>query len=184
MKNNEQTEQQYVDKVTNQLKKYFTVIPEVWSDCKNGRIDLIITTLEGQSFGIECKRPDSKRGEEMGEFIKQAIRYSDYKFNGKRIPIFIAPALSYNYFVLNNEEKIIESVKWHKDRHDENHEHHSVNGFLGSMNVGEIRRSGNLFFFLSFSNKIIWTSQLGYKTGKAKGLHEENYKKLLIKLGI
>ena len=58
MKNNEQTEQQYVDKVTTQLKKYFTVIHEVWSDCKNGRIDLIITTLEGQSFGIECKRPE------------------------------------------------------------------------------------------------------------------------------
>lgn len=183
MKNDIDTESQFVDKLVVNLNKYFKVEREVWSDCKNGRIDLVISLPDGCRFGVECKCNDKKRGEEIGEFVKQAIRYKDYKFNGVKIPIFIAPPLSYNYFLMNEFTKDIDGEKWHKDRHLETHEHHTVNGFLGSFGVGEIRRC-NSFFFLSFSNKIIWSSQKEYKTNIAKGLHKENYAKLLIKLGI
>lgn len=183
MKNNEELEEVFVNKLVGNLNKYFKVEKEVWSDCRQGRIDLVITTDEGYRFGVECKQNNDKRGEEIGEFIKQAIRYKDYKFNGVRIPIFIAPPLSYNYFIMNQQEQILEGKKWHKDRHIETHEHHTVNGFLGSFGVGEIRKC-NSFFFLSFSNKIIWSSQKQYNTGIARGTHEANYQKLLLKLDI
>lgn len=181
MKNDLENEAIFVDKLVLSLQKYFTIEKEVWSDCRKGRIDLVLTTKDGFKFGVECKRNDNKRGEEIGEFIKQALRYKEYLFNGVKIPIFIAPPISYNYFIMNQYCKKIESDLWHKDRHDENHDHHTVNGFLGALGIGEIRKNSN-YFYLSFSNKIIWSSQKGYKTGIEKGTHLENYSKLMAKL--
>ena len=181
MKNDIDNEAVFVDKLIHSLNRYFKVERECWSDCKQGRIDLIVTTKEGYKFGIECKRNDNKRGEEIGEFIKQAMRYKEYFFNGTKIPIFIAPPISYNYFIMNQYSKEIDNELWHKDRHNELHEHHTVNGFLGALGIGEIRRNGNYFTF-SFSNKIIWSSQKDYHTKVEKGTHNENYNKLLGKL--
>lgn len=183
MKNNELTEAQFVDKLVLNFEKYFKVDREVWSECRNGRIDLILTTKEGYRFGIECKRPDEKRGEEIGEFIKQSLRYSDYIFNGNKIPIFIAPPISYSYFIMNEMCKEEDGVLWHKDRHKESDSHHTCNGLLGALGIGEMRKSQNYFYF-AFSNKTIWTSQREWNTTTPKGIHEENYNKLLKKLGI
>ena len=96
-----QTEEQFVDTVENYLKKHFNTQREIWSRCKNGRIDLVLNLPNTDIyFGIECIIPDKKRGEKMGEFLKQAIRYSNYEFEikpnvFKKIPIAICPALSF-----------------------------------------------------------------------------------------
>lgn len=179
----EETEEQFVNKVINVLQKYFKVEREVWSDCRNGRIDLILTTKEGYRLGLECKRYDKKKGEQIGEYVKQAIRYSQYTFSSVKIPIFIAPPLSYKYFIMNEIEELKgDGNKWHKDRHNETHEHHTFNGFLGAFNVGELRTFEKGVFYFSFSNKIIWNSALRYKTNFPKGIHEVNYQQLIKKI--
>lgn len=187
-------EQQFVDKCVSHFSKHFTCQRERWSKCGNGRIDLILSTDNGEYFGVEAKIPDRKRGEGLGEFVKQAIRYTNYEFEirdkvFKQIPIFICPAISYKYFILNEHEITIEGKKWHRDRHEETNDHHSVNGFLGAFNVGEIRNMGCNDFALIFSNKIIYDTRLKsiyegnvYK-GKVKaGIHSENYTKLINKI--
>ena len=194
MKNNTDTEDDYVNKLVKHLGKNLKVEKEVWSDCGNGRVDLVVTTTEGYNFGIECKKNNSKRGEEMGEFVKQAIRYVGYKFKGKRIPIFISPPISYNYFLLNEFSQDIEGKMWHKDRHELHTNHHSFNGFLGCFGVGEIRKSkdswGKEYFYFSTSNKIIWSSEnkkiWDYPKYEIKmaGTHIKNYNLLIKKLAI
>ena len=62
IKTNE-TEQEYVNKLIPTFSKHFTVTQEVWSKCKNGRIDLVLTLNDIIHFGIECKAPNEKRGE-------------------------------------------------------------------------------------------------------------------------
>ena len=48
LKTNE-TEQEYVNKLIPTFSKHFTVTQEVWSKCKNGRIDLVLTLKGGVS---------------------------------------------------------------------------------------------------------------------------------------
>jgi hypothetical protein len=175
----------FVDKLTIALQKNLKVEREVKSDCRTARIDIIATTKEGYRFGIECKRYDEKRGEKVGEYIKQAERYSKCLFNGFIIPIFIAPPLSYHYLLMNQETQEIDGVKWHRDRHNEEHEHHTINGLLGVFRVGELRKSKDYngqFFYFSFSNKPIWSTQIKYGTNEIKGTHEVNYQQLIKKL--
>jgi hypothetical protein len=182
------TEQEFVDVLAYTFGKHFKVTLEVWSKCKNGRIDILLTYKDKYYFGIECKQPNRKRGEEIGEFVKQAIRYSDYEFqveNGvyKKIPIFICPALSYHYFILNDEVTELNGKKWHKDRHDSNFSHHSFNGFLGTFGIGEVRKSGQNYYF-SVSNSTIWKSNKIYGSQEIEGINEANYVKLAKKLGL
>ena len=185
-----QLEKEFVLKLIPYFEKYFIVRQECWSECKKSRIDLVLQLKEtNYFFGIECKIPNKKRGEEIGRYIKQATNYSNLKFdvfknalNYKKIPIFICPALSYDYFILNENQKIIpdstvklnqwigENNIWHQDRHNRFCEHHTFNGFLGSFNIGEVRKISNKDFILSLSNKIIFSSN--------KGIHIENYNKL------
>jgi len=185
-----QLEKEFVLKLIPYFEKHFIVRQECWSECKTSRIDLILQLKEtNYFFGIECKIPNKKRGEEIGRYVKQAANYSNLKFdvlknalNYKKIPIFICPALSYDYFILNENQKIIpdstvklnqwigENNIWHQDRHNRFCEHHTFNGFLGSFNIGEVRKISNKDFILSLSNKIIFSSN--------KGIHIENYNKL------
>lgn len=187
-----ETEQDFVNKLIPTFSKHFKVETEVWSKCKNGRIDLLLNLDNKYYFGIECKLPNAKRGEQIGKYVKQAIRYSNYEFhigNGiyKKIPIFICPPLSYKYFLMNQRETIIDNIdnvycngnkfkKWHQDRHCENSSHHSFNGFLGEFNVGEVRRFDNVNYYFSFSNNIIYELR--------NGIDEKRYVKLLKKLSI
>ncbi len=176
------TEAEFVEKLTRFLSKYFTVKPERWSQCGNGRIDLILKHSWQIYFGVEVKRDDKKKGEEMGEFIKQAIRYTKYKFEVedgifKQIPILICPPLSYRYFILNEFSKAFPSYSgynngnelWHQDRHPENCKHHSFNGFLGAFGIGELRSFISKYetsYFISHSNKVIWTNAAKWFDGK------------------
>lgn len=193
-----QEEAEFVEKLLPHLTPYFEVKREVWSKCKNGRIDLLLK-LRGNDnvyFGCEAKIANRKRGEEMGEFVKQAIRYSGYEFEVepnifKKIPITICPPLSYKYFVLNDEEKQIDGKVWHRDRHDEFNEHHSLNGFIGCWNIGELRKGFNKapYWYFSFSNKPIFSTQIynHYEDNvfigkKMKGLNDKWYPELMQKL--
>lgn len=185
-------ESEYIEKVLIPiLNPHFIIRRECWSNSKKKRrIDLILQIPDRDVFfGVEVKRPSSKRGEEIGRFIKQAIDYSKLEFdvfkNGsvfKKIPIFINPPISLNYFVMNQESQILNGVKWFRDRHDNTCEHHSFNGFLGSFGVGEIRAGKDYrgsFIFFAFSNKVIYSTAKIWRTKEIVGLHEKNYSKLI-----
>ena len=77
-----QEEKEFVDKLIKPLTNHFNIQQEVKSKCGKGRIDLVLQSKENDNiyFGVECKKPDKKRGEEMARFVKQAIRYTDYEF--------------------------------------------------------------------------------------------------------
>jgi hypothetical protein len=201
MKEKRQEEKLYVDKVEKYMKQYFDTTREVWSKCGKGRIDLLLKLKDREVyFGIECKIDNEKRGAEMGEFIDQAMRYAKYEFEVKpntykRIPIAICPALSYAYFILNEKEFIDKDGKsWHRDRHSEFVDHHSINGFLGVWLIGEIRpqkKDGKFFYILSWSNKPVWSSEnvkiwddniKKYIGTKTRGLHEKWYELLMKKI--
>lgn len=91
-------EKELVDKMVVQFSKYFEVQREVVSKCKKNRIDLLLTIDGKYHFGIECKRPDKKRGEEIGEYVLQAKRYTTAEWEYRpsefvKALIFIYPAL-------------------------------------------------------------------------------------------
>ena len=71
----------YTQKVKAELSKYFEMNPEVWDYTMKSRIDYVATCKEsGAAFGIEVKKTDYKRGEDIGNLIKQAMRYSQCEF--------------------------------------------------------------------------------------------------------
>jgi hypothetical protein len=200
IKNNELTEQEFVDKIVLEFENTFIVKRECWSKCKKFRIDLILQIPNTEIFfGIEAKRPDKKRGEAIAKYILQANGYSKLEFdvlkNGYKyckIPIFICPALSYNYFVLNEHSEKMDRksnlfqqhnrdfshLLWHQDRHSMFHKHHTFNGLLGGFGIGEVRRNFDKSFYFSLSNKVIFTTEKDWHTKEVKGLHIENYNKL------
>jgi len=194
------TEKEFVDQLCKSFGKHFKVKTEVFSKCKNGRIDILLSLNGNIHFGLECKKPDSKRGEQIGEYVKQAIRYTNYEFEVypgifKKIPIFICPPLSYKYFLMNertndfiNHDNVSFDgkpfCKWHQDRHEEHYKHHSFNGFLGAWGVGEVRKNIDGSYFFSVSNKTIFCSRKKWNSEDINGMHPENYTKLLKKLSI
>lgn len=190
----ENKETKFVDDCVIHFSKHFKCQREVWSKCKQGRIDIVLETSCGKFFGIEAKVPERKRGEEIGNYIQQAMRYSTYEFEVKpnqfqRIPIFICPPISYKYFLMNETEMIYEGKKWHRDRHEEDFEHHSFNGFIGTFGIGEVRNIGQRCFALIHSNKTIFSTKIepiydgrNLIGRKIQGLHEKNYELLIQKI--
>lgn len=183
-------EKEFAKIVVGKLSNYFDIKDEVWSKCGRYRIDFVITEkINGSCFGIEFKDFDRKRGEGIGEHILQSIRYSlsEFKTNEgfKRIPIFICPPISSNYLVLSEIKKMIDGKENHIDRHEKNHEHHTVNGLLGSLNIGEIRttekRNKQVLYF-AFSNRIIWSNEVKWNSNDIRGLHTTNYELLIKKI--
>lgn len=189
------TEKEFSLKVVNKLSTYFDSTSEVWSECGKYRIDYVLTHKKTKKpFGIEFKRFERKRGEEIGEYILQAQRYSNTKFktvNGySKMPIMICPPLSYNYLICREGEPIIANneygvqAEYYKDRHPKNFEHHTVNGILGAFGVGEIRTElvrGTQFLRFILSNRILWSeSKVGLSYDLySDGLHIKNYEKSL-----
>lgn len=175
-------ERQFVNTLNSTFSKQFKVSNEVWSKDKTARIDIVLHLKDDIYFGIECKCPDKKRGEDIGEYIKQAIRYSNLEFEVskgiyKKIPIFICPPLSYNYFIMKEETILHNGKEYHCDRHEALCSHNSVNGLLGAFGIGEVRKAW-YGYYLSLSNKIIYSSQ------KDDGLRLKNYLLTLKKLSI
>lgn len=187
------TEKEFVTSLCASFSSYFEVSTEVWSKDRQSRIDILLKLKkEDVYFGIECKIPDSKKGQEIGYYVQQAVKYSNSEFEiqkdiFQRIPIFICPPLSYNYFLLKEETKIINGIEWHKDRHDKESTHHSINGFLSAFGIGEVRQSNHnskqRYIYFSFANKMIFATKKDY-FGNIMGLHKKNYDILLNQLDI
>jgi hypothetical protein len=62
-------EKEFVDKLCIKFSKYFEVQREVVSKCKKNRIDILLSIDGKYHFGIECKSPDKKRGEQIGRYV-------------------------------------------------------------------------------------------------------------------
>ena len=184
------------ERLYNFLIKYFNVDTEVWSTNRKYRIDYVIedTQTPGAYFGIEVKKIDHKRGNDLGEHILQAYNYSQSEFgNYGKIPIFVVPPLSYDYIICPDHDnmKVIEGFEYFKDRHDKNHDHHTINGFLGALNLGEMRtqmrtiypdKMERQFVRIVFSNQEIWSNIPICGTKEHKGLNRHNYEKLIKKI--
>ncbi len=183
-------ENEVKQKVISALLPFFNIRDEVWDMEHKSRIDLIVQCKKSAvNFGIELKRIDKKTGENIGQLIEQAIRYSKCKFNcgGNyvKIPIFVAPPISLHLLGLIDARQEIDCIDYFQDRHTERSEHHTINGMLGVFNVGEIRTIDHFpkkYFIFSFSNHTIWSSKIEYGTSNYKGLHLENYSKLISKI--
>ena len=177
-------------KIAERLKRWFNVLTEVKTACGTGRIDIVaICKKTGARFGIELKRDEKKRGHDIGILIKQAARYakSDFvidDYHG-RIPVFVYPALSYDYIICPEEKVLIGGVEYFKDRHQKDHIHHTMQGIIGVWNIGELRvfpyQDANYIRFV-FNNKQIWTNQPEYNSTAISGLHEVNYNDLIIRI--
>jgi hypothetical protein len=175
------SEKEFVIKLKTIFEKQFIVKSEVKDKTQTHRIDLILKMQPDVYFGIECKIPDRMRGEKIGEYIKQAIRYSYQEFEVepkifKKIPIFICPPLTHNYFIFNAKTIKFDGIEWHRDMHDKSNTHNTVNGFLGAFGIGEVRKFYNNSYKFIVSNQIIYCSIYGFR--------ENNYLKLLKKLEI
>lgn len=198
-------EADFSKKVIFKLKEYFDVKAECWSKCGKYRIDFVLTeksnSFDKRHFGIEFKNFDKKQGHGIGEHILQSIRYSLSEFKVdenvyKRIPIFICPPISYNYLMLPvHESKKVElsiygrMAEYFHDRHDKNMTHHTVNGLLGSLNIGEVRTMlirKNQHLYFSFSNQVIWSNfptwNNGYDATVIQGTDKNKYDLLIKKV--
>jgi len=180
-------EKEFVDKLCIKFLKYFEVQREVVSKCKKNRIDILLSIDGKYNFGIECKRPSKKRGEQIGRYVLQSQRYTQSEFEYRpnvyvKALIFICPPLSYNYFCLSNETKVIDGITHHIDRHDQLHDHHSFNGFLGVFNIGEVRKKP-LGYQFSMNNKPIFEHKIYPHNGRdLTHVHEVNYNFMIGKL--
>jgi len=154
------------------FSKWFEISREVWDDTGKHRIDLILTEKNNKGrvwFGVECKKPGRKRGENIAKILNQCFIYSNATWSGQKIPIFLCPALSINQLAGIRESKIFENEHWTKDVHQPDHEHHTINGILGSFKIGEVRKikAKEPYYIFSFSNKIIFST--------LNGVHFPNY---------
>ncbi len=175
-------EKQLQDALISRLSEYFYVYSEVKTVCGQGRIDLILNCKESMAwFGVEIKQINYKRGNDIGLLIKQANRYafSDFNLNGiRKVPVFIFPAISYDYMICREETVKKDGVILHQDRHKRDSVHHTFNGILGVFRVGEIRvfeRNQNKYIRFVFNNKEIWTNKPNYNKPGIVGLHYANY---------
>jgi phage anti-repressor protein len=186
-------EKDFSHKIMNRLQKYFFVFDEVWSRCGKYRIDFVINDRKNDDvfFGIEFKDFKKNRGEEIGEHILQAIRYSLSEFEispnvFRRIPIMLCPPISYIKLISPEHETriIAKSDKTGQDReyfHDRHTQftspaHHTVNGMLGVLNIGEVRtliQRGHKKIYFSFSNKKVWSEESVWEGGR---LLEDSYR--------
>lgn len=184
------TEKEVEILIINNLRPYFNIDQEVWSKDGKSRIDFVLTCKKsGAIFGLEIKKIDKKKGDEVGKIVEQCFRYTNAEFNisgtYKKIPIFLAPPLSYHFFICPEEKEIINGFEYFKDRHDKNHEHHSFNGLLGNFKVGELRTfiyHDKQYIRFMMSNKIIWTNLPQWNSNEIRGLHEVNYNFLMNKI--
>lgn len=202
------TEKEFSEMVVNRLSSYFFVQEERWSKCNKFRIDYVLQDRINPDvfFGIEFKKADYKRGENIGSHILQSIRYSLSEFettygNHERIPILLCPPISYNYLMcpVPESKKLMERMsnigllgrdaEYYHDRHDKHSKHHTINGLLGALNTGEVRTSlqqNKQKLNFSFSNQQIWSEEklwdgTGYN-GQIKGIDLKKYETLINKI--
>ena len=162
-------EKEYVDKLCKYMSRYFDVFTEVGSLDGKSRIDIVLKSNDGYSFGIEVKNVSEQK---PGDFVKHAMqcrRYSLSAFKGfGKIPILMSPCISdcsKDYLVKQNLYR------------DDSNYHSKWNAFLWNFcNTGEVRKikDGNRNYALFvFNNKIIYDFR-EYE-GVVNGFRSENY---------
>jgi len=184
-------EADFAKKVIDRLMPHFDCKAEQWSEDGKSRIDFIVTDkVYGKPFGLEFKDFNHKRGVNLGDHLLQSMRYacSKFKVNGKyqHIPVLICPPISYNFLMCPVPESMILSTsafgdgdrEFFHDRHRKDHEHHTVNGMIGSLGVGEIRTQAvkeHRYMRFVFSNKALWEERPYHNSKKPIGLNLKNY---------
>ena len=111
------TEKELSEKIVLALKKFFLVDTEVWSKDGKSRIDFVlICKKSGAILGLEIKKVERKKGDEIGKIIEQCYRYVRSEFlikeTAQKIPIFLAPPLSYNHFIKRAVKPIHRFLAW------------------------------------------------------------------------
>lgn len=185
-------EDHILDKTLPHFAKYFNIRREVWSVDGKSRIDVVLIhkTTPELIIGVEAKKADYKRGDNIGEHILQAFRYtlSDFLLDGNRqkIPVALLPPLSYNYLIMKDAVIVENGVEYFADRHDLTSEHHTVNGMLGAFGIGEVRRRNEPVanfhrtqLGIYFQNREIWQDRRGRKTDY---VHMINYSRAIKKI--
>lgn len=125
-------------KIGSFLQKHFHVYYEVWSECRNKRIDILaIHRQTKQDFVIEVKVNEKKRGKDLANWLKQASEYNKYnwKLNNDIYTnsiVLIAPQITCDY--LNEGDKMSK----HKDNSLK--QYNNVNTFLGQFGIGELMK--------------------------------------------
>lgn len=152
-------EQQLSKLFRNHFEQWFEITPEVRPDNSRKRIDYILKK-DGRTFGVELKKPGRKTGYNLRKLIEQASGYAAMTFDGEKIPILIAPAISTMFVQLDNGHHIY-------------HPHHNLNPILALNNVGEIRKCWYQFesmdehldsigYAFIFNNKLLWHERKGF----------------------
>lgn len=178
------SEDELVDRFVAYFSRFFNIYRECWDDQRIGRIDLLLEDrITNVILGVECKRPSDKKGTEVGSIVEQCIQYSRLSFEGKRIPIFLYPALSANRFCYAQHRQQQEDGEWIKDRHQQHDMHHTFNSFLAHLNFGEVRRrvggDDAKYYDFRFNNECIFSTRKRWKSDDIEGLNNENYTRML-----
>ena len=181
------TERDLQYRLAKRLGEYFNVDTEVKTNCGDGRVDLILRCKKTDIvMAVEIKKANRKRGRDIGMLIKQASKYAQATFlNNLKIPVFVYPAISYDYLICPEEKKVINGEEYFRDRHSRESIHHTFQGILGVFNVGELRvftRNSKKYIRFVFNNKLIWTNQPEWNSKEIMGLHSENYKNLISRI--
>lgn len=182
------SEEEYRSKIDPFLESYFYIDREVWSTEKR-RIDYILKCKEsGALFGLEVKSDLFKRGQTLGEFVKQAHEYSTMHWRSKftntatKVIVFIAPAISNSVKQVDPCSRVILKPSWYRGEanynltgeyyqvtHKAEDKHSNVHSMLSTLGgFGEVRKFEGKIHFM-FNNKVIW------KNNKINRLHEVNY---------
>ncbi len=125
------------------FSEWFNIRPEVTSECKAGRIDIVMyhkTDMNKEyPFGLELKRKDVKRGTELGAWMVQANGYTKLKFNNQSLRVFVYPQISDRYLKEGSD------ISQHNVYEDGiNGWHYNVNSFLfKAFGIGELQKYKN-----------------------------------------
>ncbi len=156
------TEKELQEKLANYLRQYFIVELEVWSDDRKSRIDIAMihkSDIQKQyPVGIEIKTDAKKTGSSLGQWLKQAVVYTQKEFCGYgKMMIITYPQIT--------DKCITEGDLMHK--HDSSVKgdlacQNNINTFLGQFNIGELQRyrDNNIEYLRIVCNsRLFWDNQ-------------------------
>lgn len=134
---------------------------ECWDVTRKNRIDVICYCTEDIALGIEFKKENSlsdrRHGAGLGEWLKQAERYTQAEFfhnyhkQYERIPIFVIPAVTYKHLVFVPDKHAVPEGK-------PKNSHNNVNSFIfKAFNIGEFRDISSTEYIFNANCKTIAT---------------------------
>lgn len=175
-------EKELVQRFINSMNGTFLKIDtEITDQSRKSRIDIVLYITESAMIGIEFKREDKrKHGNELGQWLKQAERYSTslfpnyYSGDYTRMPVFVCPAITYTNLVFNPDVHyhVLEDTGEHTD-------HNNVNSFIyAGFKIGELRVLCKTHMSLTINNYTI--ADLYKKDSKWKCVFHENKYRIIM----